>query len=433
MKEFELIKWNCRVVWIHLVLCAVLCGVFAMNTQRADTNAATSKSIGELKAAAEKGDAKAQFEFGKASFEAGKTPEDLAEAIAWIRKAATRGLAEAQSAFGNAYFVGKGVSKDWSKAAEWWRKAAEQGFADAQYNLAVTYHRGRGVPIDMGEAVKWYRKAAENGLPTAQSNLGFMYYHGQGVPKNTQEALKWYRKAAEQGFAPAQMNIGMMYDSGEAQPEEFAEARRKAAELGLASAQFDLGLIYLGGNGATKDESEAIKWLSKAAEQRHAWAMFRLGYVLSQRNATNSSDLADGLKWYCEAAEEGHPEAQGIINVYLAEVGKLYRKKKETPPAWFGETLDLLRKKGEEGQWWAQYNLGMIYINGHALPADYIESYKWFSLAATQEKDSRSAGACKRLEKELTREELAEAKRRAAAVRSNQRSPSQTESKEDTP
>ena len=43
-------------------------------------------------------------------------------------------------------------------------------------------------------------------------------------------------------------------------------------EQGHAEAKLYLGHMYLHGNGVDKDESEALKWFGKAAEQGHAGA-----------------------------------------------------------------------------------------------------------------------------------------------------------------
>lgn len=345
----------------------------------------------DLKAIAERGDANAQFKRGMRMLASKATPLELTEGVAWIQKAAAQGLPEAQSHLGEFYAVGAGVEADPKKAVVWWRKAATQGYAEAQYHLGYAYQEGRGVPRDLAAA------------------------------------LAWYRKAAVQGFRRAQDSIGMMYDAEEGEPQEFAEARRKVVENELASAEFDLGLIYLNGRNIDKDEAKAIKWLTKAAEQGHTWAMFHLSRALLQRNTKGSSDLADGVKWLLKAAESGHPEARGILNVFLGEAGKAFKKKNQSPPAWFGNSLNWLRQKGEEGQAWAQFNLGMIYANGHALPPDKVEAYKWFSLAASQPKGAqwreRSAAFRRQLERNLTHEEVAEAKRRVAAISDRAKSP----------
>ena len=77
--------------------------------------------------------------------------------------AAESGDAMAQWVLGFMYFNGEGVPQDYSEAAAWYRQAAEQGHANAQRNLGWMYANGRGVPQNDAEAVAWYRQAAEQG------------------------------------------------------------------------------------------------------------------------------------------------------------------------------------------------------------------------------------------------------------------------------
>jgi TPR repeat protein len=61
------------------------------------------------------------------------------EAVKWWRKAAEKGNAKAQYNLGWCYANGQGVPQNYTEAVKWWRKAAEQGDASAQYNLGVCY------------------------------------------------------------------------------------------------------------------------------------------------------------------------------------------------------------------------------------------------------------------------------------------------------
>ena len=51
------------------------------------------------------------------------------------RAAAERGDAEAQYELGMCYARGDGVNKDFAEAVKWWRKAAQQGVQDAKIRL----------------------------------------------------------------------------------------------------------------------------------------------------------------------------------------------------------------------------------------------------------------------------------------------------------
>ena len=126
-----------------------------------------------------------------------------------LKAAAEQGDADAQFNLGYMYSTGEGVPENDTEAVRWYRMAAEQGDADAQLNLGGMYSTGEGVPENDTEAVRWYRMAAEQGDADAQSNLGYMYATGEGVPENDTEAVRWYRMAAEQGYI----------DAGEGVPE----------------------------------------------------------------------------------------------------------------------------------------------------------------------------------------------------------------------
>ncbi|MCF6211378.1 MAG: sel1 repeat family protein [Gammaproteobacteria bacterium] len=80
-------------------------------------------------------------------------------------RAAERGDAKAQYQLGEIYRKGteKGVSRSFKEAAKWYGMAAEQGNAEAQYQLGEFYSKGRGVKKNKKIARKWYKAAAEQG------------------------------------------------------------------------------------------------------------------------------------------------------------------------------------------------------------------------------------------------------------------------------
>ena len=87
------------------------------------------------------------------------------------RAAAEQGDADAQYNLGVRYQTGRGVKQDDAEAVNWYRQAAAQGNATGQNNLGVMYRDGHGVKQDDAEAVNWYRQAAAQGNAYAQYNL----------------------------------------------------------------------------------------------------------------------------------------------------------------------------------------------------------------------------------------------------------------------
>ena len=152
--------------------------------------------------------------------------------LAEIRAGADKGDAKAQYELGRAFFSGTlGVAKDEAEAVKWFRKAAEQNVADAQFSLGVCYANGQGVTEDDAESVKWFRKAAEQNLADAQYNLGVCYDSGEGVAKDEVEAYKWWLLAAGQGNDDAKYNMTIV--ENKMSREQIAEGQRLARDFKL--------------------------------------------------------------------------------------------------------------------------------------------------------------------------------------------------------
>lgn len=125
--------------------------------------------------------------------------ENYPLAFTKLLAAAEQGDASAQYNLGDMYDQGQGVAQGYQQAVQWYRKAAEQGLAQAQSNLGNMYANGQGIAQDYQQAVQWYRKAAEQGDASAKHNLGNMYAKGQGVAQDYVEAHKWFNLAGRNG------------------------------------------------------------------------------------------------------------------------------------------------------------------------------------------------------------------------------------------
>jgi TPR repeat protein len=119
------------------------------------------------------------------------------------RAAAGKGDARAQYKLARCFENGRGVEQDFAEARKWYEKSARQGLADAQQALAMCYAYGMQVPQDYDQAIKWYRKAADQGHADAEYAMGMNYTYGIGVKADLALAEKWYRKAADQGHTKA--------------------------------------------------------------------------------------------------------------------------------------------------------------------------------------------------------------------------------------
>ena len=74
-------------------------------------------------------------------------------------------------------------------------------------------------------------------------------------------------------------------------------------------AQFSLGYLYYLGLGVPEDDTEAAKWLRRAADQSHPQLQYKLG-TLYEGGTGVGKDFTEALKWYQMAATAGLPAAQ---------------------------------------------------------------------------------------------------------------------------
>ncbi len=197
-------------------------------------------SAADYQAAAEAGDAAAQFALGKCYEEGRGVPQDFRQALQWYEKAAALGHATAQYSLGNCYAYGIDIDQDYQQALAWFKKAAEQGHAKSQYMLGVSYSHGLAGEQDHAQAARWYERAAEAGDLEAQVIMAEVYLEGRGVTQDTQRAMHWLRAASDRGHADAQANLARFYASGEFVQRNLEKARhwyRQAASQGHQAAQ----------------------------------------------------------------------------------------------------------------------------------------------------------------------------------------------------
>ena len=85
-------------------------------------------------------------------------------------------------------------------------------------------------------------------------------------------------------------------------------------------------------------------------------------------------------------------------------------------PQDYVEAVKWFRRAAEQGNAWAQTDLGLGYAEGQGVPQDYVLAHMWFNLAAASEQDaSASLGRHKRDEigRLMTPDQIAEAQRMA--------------------
>ena len=248
----------------------------ALRIEAEDTNLNIQVAL----VAAEKGDAKAQFELARYY----EHERNDAQAVTYLRQSADQGYADAQILLGSFYGRGHGVPRNVATAVAWYRKAADQGNATAEYAMGNFYATGRGVTNDLTQAISWWQKAAAQNQADAEAALGELYL----LPTdqcgtnylNYAAAGRWLRQAAAHGSVVAMNNLGAAYENGLGVKTDFKAAAvwyRAAAEQGEALAQANLGQLYFDGHGVAFDLVQAYQWFKLSANQGNSLGIIGLG------------------------------------------------------------------------------------------------------------------------------------------------------------
>lgn len=165
--------------------------------------------------------------------------------------------------------------------------------------------------------------------------IGDMYYSGIGINSNKQIAANWYSKASETGDGHAAYLLGKMIMTGEIEGVDGIKSIRRGAELGNAEAQNFLGICLLNGQGTAKDQTEAYRWFTKAADQGLAEAQKNAGLMFFHGYGT----LEIAVNYLNQAANKGIAEAQTRLGL-MYEDGEYLGKNIPAALFWYQKAAE---------------------------------------------------------------------------------------------
>lgn len=321
-------------------------------------------------AAAEKGDAHAQYALALHYRDEERGRVDTGKSLDWQKRAADAGYAEAQYGLGVLYANGQYVKQDRNQARQWFEKAAAQGHEVARLALASLLE-GAGAaampdaPLAAPERPAAMASATPPASPVRVTPPAKVAARpaapAVSVPPVQPPVLKPApapsAPVVEEAPQPVVMADPVEEPAGEADALPSlegidAETVRQSAENGDPQAQLLLGTLYEDGlAGLPADLRQAASWYEQAARQGYAKAQYNLGLLYEDGRGVEQ-DLAKAAHWYNEAARTGFAEAQnnlGLLYVLGKGVGK--------NPA---RAESLFKQAAAQGNANAQRNLSML-------------------------------------------------------------------------
>lgn len=248
-----------------------------------------------LRSSADDGYFAAQYLLGQYLLYGQGLPKDRALAMSYLLAASNDDDSRAVVLLKILEKGSRGHKKDQEQIVAEVKRRAKAKDANAQYTLAFMYLTADGVPKSSAEEVRWYRVAAAKSSRAAFM-LSLMYEYGEDVPKNPVEAFRLMQIAAQLGDGRAQYYLATFCHQGigiQVDRQAAAAWFRLSAENGYADAQLAYGMILLSGDGVAQDKSQAIEWLSKAAQQNNDKAKEIVAELLTYRGQTTHASLKD--------------------------------------------------------------------------------------------------------------------------------------------
>jgi TPR repeat protein len=234
--------------------------------------------------------------------------EDPELAYAFFESAAEVDHPEASLFIGFALLQGRGVEQDVDRAREILSALVEEGSDQAMLYLGRSYREPFAPDPDPDLAREWIEQAAEAGSVEAKATLGYMHYKGEFGEPDMAEAVRLFEEAAAEGSNSANVALGHMYLVGDGLPTDPTLARQlleQAAEAGDLAGALSLGHIYEAGIGVERDLLRAESWYLKGAHAGFGQAQLRLFYLLLGRG-----EETNAVHWIAKAAEQDLAQAQ---------------------------------------------------------------------------------------------------------------------------
>ena len=191
--------------------------------------------------------------------------------LAEVRAEAENGDAEAQYQLFDYYASGHKADDD-RPAMEWLTKAAEQGYPLALYTSALIQIEEKGDKGTPPQAIFYLQASGERGFSDAYLQLYHLYYEGKGVEANEDTALGYLRQAMEAGSGAAYLIVAKGFLPGNGGgPIDYDAAyyyAEQAAHLGSQQA-VELIIHLLEENLASGDHTELLTYWRRQLRPSH--------------------------------------------------------------------------------------------------------------------------------------------------------------------
>lgn len=246
-------------------------------------------------------------------------------ALKYLEKSAELGYLPAQNIMARYYLL---VANDKEKALKWFKQAADQGDLDAQLYTAAAYMFGVGTRSNSDVARRYHIMAARQGNGISQYALAEHFLDSKQA-QNKKLGLIWLNKAVETGNLDAKLKLAQLYAKGYLVTKDLNKAR----EL-IAQNNDNPKALYVAGEIAknSNDLIQAKDLFLKAANANDVEAQYQLYQLFSQKDSP-FRDTTEAVNWLTKAAENNLKIAQSTLAKVYSD-GVLVTKDENLAKLW---------------------------------------------------------------------------------------------------
>lgn len=220
--------------------------------------------------------------------------------------------------------------------------------------------------------------------PAEQFKTAIKLIEGQNTKADFSTGLKWLKLAAAQQYPQALYQLGFYYEYGidEVERDYFKAIHfyEKAAKLGHLASQFSLSALLLRENSPAYNAKQGFYWLEQAAKQDDGEAQYSLAMFLAKKAKTDSTLAEQSFTWLTKAAHNGHRGSEYTLGVkYLQGDGV---------KADYQQAFNWFQKAAQQGDAAAQFNTGLMYEQGTGVVQDIKLAVEWYKKAAAQNEEN---------------------------------------------
>ena len=163
----------------------------------------------------------------------------------------------------------------------------------ADEHSSITIEGDQLIPMDADYYLNQAKEIGEDADQNANN------YSQQQIKSLEEKAIENLQKAVSMKSAEAYLILAMLYEDGygslKRDYKKMLESIQRSAQMGYAPAQFLLGDMYEDGDEVVKDQTQAIYWYKKAAEQGNKEAQRALEKLSPKESKSSGIPELDDL------------------------------------------------------------------------------------------------------------------------------------------